>query len=417
VAPREARMRGRCTLALAVLLSVVPALAEEPLTLEEARIRATDRALEVSLARWDAEAARGTFAQWTGAALPSVTGFFDLSTGAGRTAFGFDRPVATQWGLGVRGSVGLVDPATWAAAAAARRSQAGQEATIAWARVRAREQATALFARVRAEHRVAEALSAARADAEADADAVAALVDAGLRPPSDGARTRADAMDLAARSIEARGQAVAACAALQDLLALRVDGACDLAELPPPPAPALAEGDHPALVASAEALASAEASRASAVASQLPTVSADGTVGAYGTPEEAPGVGWSAGVSVDVPLRVLGEGRGELVSARAAEERAEDQLDGQRRSLSAARIGAEAEWEAAVAALDARRGSLEAADAALRLIQERYRAGLTDVSGLLDSRRARIDAEIGVLRAEARLWAALAAVESARGVR
>ena len=77
-------MRGRCTLALAVLLSVVPALAEEPLTLEEARIRATDRALEVSLARWDAEAARGTFAQWTGAALPSVTGFFDQSTGAGR---------------------------------------------------------------------------------------------------------------------------------------------------------------------------------------------------------------------------------------------------------------------------------------------------------------------------------------------
>lgn len=404
---------------LAAWLAVGPAAGgeEPPLSLDEARRLATTRALEVSLARWDAEAARGTFAQWTGAALPAITGFFDLSTGAGRTASGFDRPVATQWGLGLRGSVGLVDPATWAAAAAARRTQRGQEATVDWARARARERATALFSLVGTEHRVARALDSAQQDAAADADAVAAFVDAGLRPSSDRDRTRAEAMDLAARAIEARGRAVAACAALQDLLALGVDGACELGDLPESPSPSESTGEHPALRASAEALAAAKASRVSALAAQLPTLSADGTVGAYGSPDEAPGVGWSAGGSVDVPLRVLTEGRGELISARAAEERAEDQLAGQRRSLDAARIGAEAEWQAAVASRGARRGSLDAADAALRMIQERYRAGLDDVSALLDARRARVDAEVGLLRAEARLWSALATVEAARGVR
>ena len=132
-------MSGRRLALLAVVILVAtaaPATAGEgsPLDLDEARRLAADRALEVSLARWDAEGARGAFAQWTGAALPSITGFFDVSTGAGRTAFGFDRPVATQWGLGVSASLGLVDPATWAAAVAARRSQRGQEATVAWAR-------------------------------------------------------------------------------------------------------------------------------------------------------------------------------------------------------------------------------------------------------------------------------------------
>ena len=65
----------------------------------------------------------------------------------------------------------------------------------------------------------------------------------------------------------------------------------------------------------------------------------------------------------------------------------------------------------------AREGAVDAAAAALLLVQERYRAGLEDVSSLLDARRAGIDAQVGLLRANARRWSALAAVEAARGVR
>ncbi len=418
------RAAGLCVAAVTAILCVtltVPAPAQEaapggPLSLADARARAQRSALQVALARWDREAARGEVARWTGAALPSVAGFVDLTTGAGLTPSGFRRPTASLFVAGVSGSVRLFDPATWAAAAAARRTLRGEEETVGWARARARQQATDLFVTVALEQQVAAALEDARESAEQDAGAVRELVAAGLRPPSDAARTRADAMDLGARAIEARGRMVAACAGLQDLMAVAIDGECTLAPLPADPVPAEASGPHPALVAAEEAVAAARAAQFSAVGAQLPTVQAQGQVAHYEIPGGQGGLGWGVGVGVDVPLRGVTEGRGEVMGAAARAGSAEESLEGQERSLRAARIAAEAEFEAATAAVLAREGAVEAAAAALLLVQERYRAGLADVSGLLDARRAGIDAEVGLLRARARRWSALAAVEAAAGV-
>jgi outer membrane protein TolC len=393
-----------------LLLLAVPA---EAITLEEARSRAQERSLEVALARWDVEAARGTATKWTGAALPSIAGFAGGSTGAGFTSFGFERPVAAQIGAGVTARVMLVDPSTWAAATAARETVAGREATVIWARLNARRRATELVARALVESRVAEALAGAATDAGEEAAVVRALVDAGLRPGADAQRVRAQELDFTARSREAEGRAISACAALQNLMGVAIDGQCEIADLPPDPAPETSDREHPALVAARAAVGAAEASRTGTIAAQLPTLAADGGATHYTVPG-AGGFGWSAGLTVAIPLRP--EGVGEIKEADASRGRAVEQLRGQRRALDAARVGAEAEWSAARAAVEARRGSLEAADAALTLVRQRYRAGLTSVTDLLDARAARTDSAVGLLRAEAGLWSALAAVEAARGV-
>lgn len=399
-----------------LLLLLLPGLvAAEPLSLDEARARVERDALTVALARWDREAARADVARWTGAALPTIAGFVDMNAGAGLTPAGFPRPVATQAGVGVRGSVRLLDPSTWAAAAAARRSLRGQEATVDWSRVQAREQATALFAMVVAEQAVASALEEARWSAEEDATAVAELVRAGLRPPSDGSRTEAQVLDLQARAAQAGGAARAACAALQDLMATEVDGMCALAPLPDS-RPAEGPSVHPALVSAQEAVRAARASKLSAVGAQLPVVEATGQAALWSIPGGG-GPGWAIGLGVDLPLRIINEGRGEVMAANAATSRASESLAGQERALNAARVAAEAQLQSADAAVVARVGGVDAAVAALRMVQERYRAGLADVSALLDARRAEVDARVALERARAARWAALAAVESARGVR
>jgi len=403
-------------LTLLMLLAAGSATAAEPIRLDEARTRAQERSLDVALARWDAASAQGAAARWTGAALPSIAGFVSGSTGAGFTSFGFERPVAAQVGGGVTGSVVLVDPSTWAAATAARRTVEGREATVRWTRVEARRRATELVAAARSEQSVAIALAGAARDSAREASAVGALVDAGLRPAADAARVRAQELDFTARAREASGRAVAACAALQDLMADPIDGECLVEELPRDPIPEDGQAEHPALAAARAAVGAAEASRASTIASQLPTVSLDGSAAHYTVPGRAGGFGWGAGFRIAVPLRVAGEGVGELRAADAARGKAEEQLEGRRRELEAARVSAQARWEAAHSVLEARRSGLDAADAALLLVQERYRAGLTSITDLLDARAARTDAAVGLSRADATLWTALAAVEAARGV-
>lgn len=402
-------------LALLVVLCAGPAAAA-PISLEDARARAQERSLDVALARWDVAAADGEAARWTGRALPSVAAFVSGTTGSGFTSFGFERPVASQIGAGVSGRFLLVDPSTWAAATAARRSVEGREATVDWTRIEARREATEFLARVVSELRVAEALARAAQDSGAEADAVTALVDAGLRPSADAARVRAQELDFVARAAEARGRAVAACSALQDRIGDEVTGTCEVTDLPLNPEPQEGAGEHPALTAARSAVDVSKASRSSTVAGLLPTVAVDGNVAHYTVPGRVGGLGWGVGFTVDIPVRIA-ELIGEVQVADAAEGRAEESLSGQTRALDATRVSAEGAWKAARSAVNARRGSLDAADAALRLVQERYRTGLSAVTDLLDTRSSRTDAAVGLRRAEASLWSALAALEAARGVR
>ncbi len=403
---------------VALLVGAAPAVvsAAGPITLDDARRRAQADSLDVQLARWDALEADGAAQAALGGALPSIAGFVSGSAGAGLTSFGFERPTASQIGAGVTGRFALVDPSTWTAATAARRTHAGREATVRWVRVEARREATVLLARALAEQRVAEALALAAEDAAKEADAVGALVAAGLRPAADGARVRAQQLDFVARASEANGRAVAACAALQNLMRVEIDGACVLGDLPLGPKPADGPEKHPALVAAEAAAESADLSRTSAIAGLLPTVSVDGTAAHYTVPGRIGGFGWGVGFTVDIPLRIAGEGPGEIKRSGATLRKASAAWVAQHRELTAARVSAEGEWTAAQDAIAARRGSLTAADAALRLVSERYRTGLTSVTDLLDARAARTEAAVGLRRAEATLWSALAALEAARGV-
>jgi len=94
---------------IALLLSLASAM-----DLDEVRAAATDRAIAVAQAQAAVDVADGTFWQERSTALPNVELFAQVSTGAGLTAFGFERPVATQGAVGATGTWTLIAPAAWA---------------------------------------------------------------------------------------------------------------------------------------------------------------------------------------------------------------------------------------------------------------------------------------------------------------
>jgi outer membrane protein TolC len=386
------------------------------LTLDDTRAKATERALEVAAAEARAAEARGLV--WTAAAggLPRVDLFASGSVGSGLTSFGFERPVATQAGLGVTGAWTLIAPSSWAAADAARHSRRGADALLAWARVTARRDATTAYADLAAAVALERVWTDAATDADEAARAVEGLVAAGLRPEAEAVRSRARAATVRARALQSRADVVAACAAAQILRREPVDGACTLDDDAPvdaPPAPAT--GDHPAWVAADEALAAASLRRASAWLSRAPTVAATGTAAHY-LAGDAAGFGWSTGVEARMPVLSGGAGVGALVSAGAARDDAQIAREAQRLALDAAVVTAQARFDAAEASLAALALAVDAADEALRLTEGRYRQGLDALEAWLDARAARDDARAAYALGQAARLRAVAELEAARGV-
>ena len=386
------------------------------LTLDEVRARAADRSLAVERARAAADAARADAGAVWGGALPALAGFASASTGAGMTSFGFERPVSTQFGFGLTASFDVVDPAGWAAATAARRSAAGQAAMAEWALVTARQEATASYAAAWAAGEAVAASRSAAAAAGRAAEAAEALAAAGLRPAVDAARARAEAATARAALAEAEAGEAARCASLQALVGLDVDGACALEPISWA-APAEGPGEHPALTAASEALGAAEATRAAAAWDLAPTVALSGTAAQYVIPGGASGPGWSAGLTVAVPIFAGGAGWRGFVGDRARAAVATADLEAQARVLQVAEVSARARYTAAVAAVEARAEAAEAAASAWSSADARYQAGLDGLSDWLSARQARDQAALALLAAQAERGAALAALEAARGVR
>lgn len=388
-----------------------PALA---LSLGEVRELAAERAIEVERARADAAIARATTTDVVGVALPSVVGFVDYSIGAGQTAFGFERPVRDQAGIGVQASWRAIDPATWAAADAARRSARGQEALYEWTRLVSRSEATAAYAAVLAEQEVVSAYARALEDAERQERAASSLVEAGLRPPADRARAIAEKEGARAALVSSQGEAVALCAQLQGLLRVQVTGECDLEPVSWREPPEATE-EHPALVAAREAWRASRAGRTAAALEFAPTVSASGTAAQY-IVEGSAGFGWSAAIGVDVPLVLGGTRFAHLAEARARKIVAEAALDAQERDLEALAIIGEARLTSAEARVASLEAALEAADEALRLVEERYNAGLDSMTDWLTARRSRDLAAVALAQGRGDLGRAVAELEAARGL-
>ncbi|MEL6348608.1 MAG: TolC family protein [Myxococcota bacterium] len=384
------------------------------LDLKEAREIAVRRSLQVERAEAQAQAAQADHRALLSGNLPSVVGFAYVQTGAGLTPFGFERPVQGLTGFGFDASWRLVSPSGWTATAAARRTAQGQQATAQWAMVLARQAATNAYALALAAKEEADAWDRATADAQAAADAAESLVEAGLRPPADAARARADAEATRATALEARGRAQARCAELQGLLRSEVTGRCDLSPVrwdTPRDNPQ----EHPALTAAQEAARAQVLQAASTKLGLAPDLLATSRVAEYNAGEGF-GLGWQAELRAEMPLTTSGA---QLQAIRAAEARAETaaaDLETQRLDLSIARVSAEAQYDAARAGVDARIASLDAAQAAYTLIDERYRAGLSGATEWLDARRVRDTAAAALAQSRAQLGVALASVEAARGV-
>lgn len=384
------------------------------LTLEEAREAAARQSLALERARATADQAQAATWSTLSASLPAVTAFASLNTGAGLTPFGFPRPVRTQTGLGLEGSWQVVDPSGWAAAGAARANAQGQEAMVDWALVEARRQATAAYALALAAQQRAEVLEQSHADARRAAEATAALVHAGLRPEVDAQRLLAEAETARALWIQAQGDARARCAELQGLVREPLTGTCTLA---PPSwgAPLTAPGEHPALRAAEAALVASRRLTQSEALGAAPSVGASGTVARYAVDDGA-GVGWSVSVEATQPLLAGGAAAAQLDGARAAERAAQIELESQEQALDIARISAEARLEAAQAGLEAQRAARAAAERAFADLDSQHRAGLVGDLEWLEARRARDQAALGEVAAQAEQGLALAEVEAARGV-
>ncbi len=383
------------------------------LDLEEARAIATSRAIMVERADAEADAAAAAAGAAVWGALPSVTATADLGRFGGFTAIGIERPATTQVSAGANARLVLIDPSVWLGAASARTSARGAEAMAAWARVDARAEVTRLYAAAVVAAEVTRVLEGSAVDAERGASAVLARVDAGLLPAADGSRARAEAALLRADVARAEADEVAACASLQALL--RVEIVCDseLVGLGGAFAGA-ATGRHPALEAAEEAQRAADASRAAALWSLAPSVSASADVAEY-VASGGSGPGWSVGVGASMPI--LGPGLADARGARAAADAARLGVEEQERGLRVALVSAEADLAAAERVIEALDVAVSASADAWSRVDALFEAGLVDVNAWIDARRARDEAAVARARATEERWAAVAATEAARGVR
>jgi outer membrane protein TolC len=180
---------------------------------------------------------------------------------------------------------------------------------------------------------------------------------------------------------------------------------------------AAARAVHPAIAALEAAARAAAHSERAAGRGNWPAVSGE-VYGIWHGEDEAPGLQrdfYVAAVVLDFPFfdrgrarAARGEASARRLEADAARREAADSLE------LAART---AHWQArdAVARVGIDERAVEAASEAMRIIEERYRAGMAKIVDLIESERALTEARVRALAARAQAWTALAAVERVAG--
>jgi len=402
-------------------LLIAPAWA---LDLDEARAKATTRAIEVQRDEAAVERARAGDLQALAGALPQIGLFAEASVASGPNPFG--RFTSQQVQVGVSGEWRLIDPSAWSAKAAARSSVHGAQALLDWSRVTARRDATIRYAEAVAAVEVAEALRTAEQDAQRAAAGVQSLTRAGLRPRADAAQAEAAAAALTAQRVAAEGEIGATCAALQSLIGVAIDGHCELAAPSTWPDAGTTDALHPALRAAEAALQTARRDRGATLAESAPAIVATGSVaqnegsaivgGDTDNARDLSGLSLSAGLRADVPLIGSGSRIGRIKEATADRTTAAVALEEQERLLAWGRVAAEAHFAAALAAAEASSESVRAASEALELVEARYQQGLDGLTTWLDARRARDEALVALAEARAEQGRALAELEANRGI-
>jgi outer membrane protein TolC len=249
----------------------------------------------------------------------------------------------------------------------------------------------------------ADAVATAEADAAATRDRFAQ----GLLVESDALAAEVQQAGLAARRIAAEGELAVARAALATTLRRPPGDPFELADELPPQVPAAAcDETQPARAAerraSVLAAAAATAEAASAVTAArhgaLPRVDAWAAAGAHGARFDDRHTEHALGASLSLDLfdpgrssRVAAAGAA-LAAARAAESAARDQATLET-VAACARLGAAAETIAVAAR------AVEQADAAARIVADRYQHGLATITDHLRARTAVVAARSELLAA------------------
>ncbi len=127
------------------------------------------------------------------------------------------------------------------------------------------------------------------------------------------------------------------------------------------------------------------------------------------------GTNWMAGVRLDFNLFAGGADRARLAEAKARERQAERQLESLRSGVLLEVRQAYLEAKAAEKRAAAARDTVEQARESLRIIQNRYEAGLTDITDLLRAQTAQLEARTAWLAALHDWHVAHAALERAAG--
>jgi outer membrane protein len=128
------------------------------------------------------------------------------------------------------------------------------------------------------------------------------------------------------------------------------------------------------------------------------------------------GTNWMAGARLDFNLFAGGAQRSRLVEAQANESKAKHSLEWLRSGVLLEVQQSYLEATAAAQRAATARDSAEQAREALRIIQNRYEAGLTNVTELLRAQTAQLEARIGYLSALHDWHIARAELERSAGV-
>jgi len=127
------------------------------------------------------------------------------------------------------------------------------------------------------------------------------------------------------------------------------------------------------------------------------------------------GTNWTAGVRLEINLFAGGADRHRLAEASARERQASNQLDWFRSGVRLEVRQAYLETHAAEQRVEAARGSAEQAQEGLRILQNRYDAGLATMTDLLRAQTAALEAKTGYLAALYDWHVAVAQLERTAG--
>lgn len=424
------RQPGQPTLPLlfaAFVMGVAPALAQTPLTLEDAMKRAQSetagaRALASAVDEADARIQRAQSGYWPRVDVTEtvergdhpVFVFSSLLSQRQFTADNFALPALNHPApvTNTRTAV-AIDQAVFNAGLtrlgveAARLDRDLATATRDAARQDLAFQAAQAFVRVLQLEVTVRATDAAVAAAESDRQRARARCDVGLVTEADVLAVEVHLADMRQRRIAAAGDLSVARMQLADAVGLPLTAS--VVPVRPAPRPASADGDalvgealrtHPQLRQANVHLQLADNGRRTARAALLPTVGLHGGWEFNGATLGAQESSWVIGADIRVNLFRGFADTARMAEANHAQIRASAESERVQRRIEVDVRGALAQLAAARAREEAGGAALIQARASQRIIRDRYDSGLATVTDVLRAAEAVLDAESRATAAE-----------------